>query len=172
MLSLSWILYGLFVKLVDGGKNYNSYATMYVVFSGAKFYLNFILVVGTCSMIDLFTSSISILFSDKISGTLMILVKEKDTLKDKLPKKIQNLLNLVEGVTNSKQEEEGEYLEIDVSSPGRKNNTNMIIVNNCKANETDFDKIYVVNERIELSVKTPKKMTNKMRKKKINKNDN
>ena len=170
MISLSWILYMLFVKLVDGGKNYNSYDTMYVVFSGGKFYLNFILVVGTCALIDLFTSSVAVLFSNNLSGTLMILVKEKTTIRDKLPKKILNLLNLTEDITNNKQKEEGEYLEIDFSSPRtprKKNNTNMILNNNCKANETDTVKITGVNERIELS-NTPKKI----RKKKIKKIDN
>ena len=156
MISLSWILYILFVIVVDGGSSYNSYATMYVAFSGGKFYLNFILVVGTCAMIDFFTSSIVILFSDSISGTLMILVKERTTLNNKtdLPKKILNLLNLAEGIANSQQEEEGDYKEIEASSPGRKH-TNMIKVdNNRKANETDLDKIDGVNVRIELSDRT------------------
>ncbi len=86
----------------------------------------------------------------------MILVKERTTLNNKtdLPKKILNLLNLAEGITNSQEEQEGDYKEIEASSPGRKN-TNMIKVdNNRKANETDLDKIDGVNVRIELSDRT------------------
>ena len=86
----------------------------------------------------------------------MILVKERTTLNNKtdLPKKILNLLNLAEGIANSQQDEEGDYKEIEASSPGRKH-TNMIKVdNNRKANETDLDKIDGVNVRIELSDRT------------------
>jgi hypothetical protein len=154
MVSLSWILYMLFVIIVDGGSSYNSFATMYVAFSGGKFYFNFILIVGTCCIIDLFTSSCEILFGKNLKSQLMILVKERSTLNNKtdLPKNILNLLTKAEGGVVL-EEPDNNYQQIEDSSPGRKQ-TKIIKIGNPKANETDLDKVDGVNVRIELSDRT------------------
>ncbi len=103
MAFFSWVLYVAFVIVMHFGTSYNSVATMFVAFSGGKFYFNFVLVVGTCAMIDLFTSSYEMIFSNSLRGELQILVKQLGSLNNKvdMPGHIQKLLELCEGKNES-----------------------------------------------------------------------
>lgn len=69
---------------------------MGVAFFSGKLYFNWLLICVTTAMIDLLTKSIDVLFNSKLSGTLMILRKQRGTLENNvdLPEEITKLLNL------------------------------------------------------------------------------
>jgi len=91
---LSWLLYALFLVLVNYSNTYNSVGTMVVAFGSAKFWLNTVLVVITCSMMDLITLTYQMLFTNSITSQLRILVKDRGTLDNPvdLPDIIANCL--------------------------------------------------------------------------------
>jgi hypothetical protein len=80
----SWICYIGFIVIVHYGVTFNSVAIMATVFFSGKFYLNFFLIIITCAMIDLTTYSYDTLFANNLAGTLMVLVKERGSLNDKV----------------------------------------------------------------------------------------
>jgi hypothetical protein len=140
---LSWILYIVFVIVVNFGNSYNSFATMSVAFAGGKFYFDFILIVGTCAMIDIFTESIGTIFNTSLSGTLMVLVKERSSVNNRrdLPEHIMNLLSLSDAspkISNNK-----------LSDVDNKEN-NVLRLDKRKANEVDLERVdgvKVISER-------------------------
>lgn len=148
---LSWVLYVIFVIVVNFGTSYNSVATMFIAFTGGKFYVDFILIVGTCAIIDFLTLSIWIMFDTSLAGKLMILVRERNGLNSKvdLPKKILNLLKLCE--SKDEEEDENDNHRIDKCITKDKE-INIIKVDNRRANEIDLEKVDGVSaEQIELS---------------------
>lgn len=136
MVVTSWALYIIFVVIVNNGRSYNSFATMDVAFQGGKFYLNFMLIVGACFIIDVLTSSLDIIFSDKITNKLMIFRSERKTsLNTRLDLPV-NICRLLDFVDAQKQIE---------GTPGEvvsNNNVNRINVDTKKlANEEDLEQI-------------------------------
>jgi hypothetical protein len=83
MLITSWLSYIGFLVIVHYRPEFNSVATMAVVFFSGKFYLNFFLVIVTCAMIDFTTYSYNTLFTNNLAGALMVLVKERGYLNEK-----------------------------------------------------------------------------------------
>ena len=133
MIITSWVLYIIFVVVVDNGRSYNSFATMDVAFQGGKFYLNFMLIVGACAIIDILTSSLDVLFSDKISYKLMIVRSERKSLNTRLDLP-ENICRILDVVDMFKQTEGGG----DVNN----HNVNRIKVDNKKSsNEKDLEQI-------------------------------
>jgi hypothetical protein len=59
-------------------------ATIATVFFSGKFYLNFFLVIVTCALIDFATYSYHTLFTNNLAGALMILVKERGLVNEKI----------------------------------------------------------------------------------------
>jgi hypothetical protein len=59
-----------------------------------KFWLNFVLIIVSCGMIDLVTYSYNTLFMKNITGTLMVLVNERNGLNDRidLPENVEQYL--------------------------------------------------------------------------------
>ena len=161
----------MFVILVDKGSSYNSYATMYTVFTGGKFYFNFILIIGTCAMIDLLTTSISILFNHSLAGKLMVLNKERSGLNSKvdLPDDIVKLLKSCED-SDEENEDEREISPKKTNSKGRLKETNVNIINvdNRRANEIDLERIDGVTDKIELSNMNGHKLNIESQKNNIN----
>lgn len=115
----------------------SSNGTMAVAFASGRFYLNLVLIVGSCAMIDYFTNALSILFNGSISGLLHELVRKRNTLNSKLglPQKIIKLLDVY-----------NVYTQVDI----KKEEVNMILKDNKKANVADLEPIdrVLINKNI------------------------
>jgi hypothetical protein len=115
----------------------SSNGTMAVAFASGRFYLNLVLIVGSCAMIDYFTNALSILFNGSISGLLHELVKKRNTLNSKLglPQKIIKLLDVY-----------NVYTQVDI----KKEEVNMILKDNKKANIADLEPVdrVLINKNI------------------------
>jgi hypothetical protein len=83
MLITSWFCYIGFLVIVHYRVEFNSVATMAVIFFSGKFYLNFVLVIVTCAMIDFTSYAFSTLFTNNLAGALMVLIKEKGNINDR-----------------------------------------------------------------------------------------
>jgi hypothetical protein len=131
---LSWILYIIFVIVVNSGSAYNSFATMAVAFGGGKFYFDFVLIVGTCAMIDLFTESLGIIFNTSLSGTLMVLVKERTTVNNRrdLPEYIMTMLSLSDA---SPKIQNNKLPQVESKE------NNVLRIDKRKANEVDLERV-------------------------------
>jgi hypothetical protein len=127
MVTLSWVIYFAFIIYIHFNTLMSSAGTMAVAFASGRFYLNFVLVVGACSMFDFFTYALSTLFSGSLSGSLHNLVKKRNTLNTRLdlPDRVNKLLdvyNIYRGPEEEKKEE-----------------VNMILKDNRKANIADIE---------------------------------
>jgi hypothetical protein len=132
MVILSWVIYIIFVYVVHFSSFYNSVGTMAVAFSSGKFWFNFVLIVGTCWSIDYFTNSFSVLFGNTLSGTLMVLRKQRGTLDNNvdMPVEVEKLLKIYDSYQEEKSEKPINHVDnINVKS----------------ANLKDLDKIDRVN---------------------------
>jgi hypothetical protein len=91
----SWLLYLLFLVYVHFGSQFKSIGTMATVFFSGKFYLTFVLIVGTCYLFDTFTYTWDSLFNNRITSTMMRLVKWRGVVNDTkdLPKEVIDCLN-------------------------------------------------------------------------------
>lgn len=94
MLVLSWFLYGAFIVYAHVSPMITSFGTMKIAFASGEFHLNFVLIVGTCFLIDILTYSFNNLFMTNYSGKLMGLVKERNGLNNNidLPEEIKEVL--------------------------------------------------------------------------------
>jgi hypothetical protein len=99
----SWLVYLLFLVYVHYGSQFHSIATMATVFFSGKFYLAFVLVVGTCFMFDTVTYSWDSLFNNRITSTMMRLVKATSPLDntENLPQDVKDCLNKYKVYENS-----------------------------------------------------------------------
>jgi hypothetical protein len=79
---------------------------MSTVFFSGKFWLNFFLIVGACAFIDLVTYSYDTLFANNLAGTLMVLVKERGGLNDRvdLPDIVSSVLKKYDIYRQEKKE--------------------------------------------------------------------
>jgi hypothetical protein len=151
MIVCSWLTYFGFIVIAHYGLNFNSVATMSTVFFSGKFYLNFFLIVVTCGIIDLSTYVYNTLFARNLAGTLMVLVKERGTLNNRidLPDIISKALKKYDIY---KQEEEKEQLPeinvMDVLDIGPIKGENKPNVDGILKKEHQFDKL-IVNNRLD-----------------------
>lgn len=105
----------------------SSAGTMAVAFGSGRFYLNLVLILGACAMLDYFTYSVSSIFSGSLSATLHKLVKKRNTLNTRLdlPNKVIRLLDV--------------YTIYNREDDGKKEEVNMILKDNRKANVADIE---------------------------------
>ena len=132
LLITSWLFYFLFVVLVNVSTSYNSVGTMYVAFNSPKLYLNLILSIGINFLLDLATYSGFISFSNSLTQTLRLVVRERGEFNNDAgaPEIIINNIN--------------EYnMLIDESK--KKSNAEDQIKPKKKVNTVDLDKIDGVN---------------------------
>lgn len=81
MLILSWLAYFGFLIFIHYSTMFNSCATMYVTFTSALLYLNWVILVGLISLIDFFLYSWNTNFSGSIISTLIVERKKKGSLE-------------------------------------------------------------------------------------------
>jgi hypothetical protein len=110
MVILSWVIYLAFILYIHSSTMMSSAGTMAVAFGSGRFYLNFVLIVGSCAIFDYFTYAASTLFSGSLSGTLHNLVKKRNTLNTRLdlPERVNKLLdvyNIYRGEEHPKKQE-------------------------------------------------------------------
>jgi hypothetical protein len=127
MAILTVAAYAGLIIFVDSSLSLESSGTMAVAFGSGRFYLNFVLIVGSCAVIDYLTYAFTTLFSGSVRGTLTTLVKERNTLNFKLdlPPQINKLLDVYDN-----------YRQEDV-----KEDVNMILKDNRMANLTDLEMV-------------------------------
>lgn len=96
MLIFSWLAYYGFLVFIHFSTMFNSCATMYTTFSSTMIYLNWILCVGLCGIIDFCLYSGFINFSNSVTNTLIIERKKKGELNDynNLPKPLEKYVKL------------------------------------------------------------------------------
>jgi hypothetical protein len=130
---LSWLLYILFLILVQYSPMYNSFGTMVIAFSSPKMWLGLGVVQVACAMIDLFTLSFQMFFTNNITARLRILVKERGHLDNPvdLPDDINKCLKLYE------QYAEGEKKDIP------SNNDNQVKI----IGHSEYGRVPVANVR-------------------------
>jgi hypothetical protein len=152
MVVCSWLCYFGFIVIVHYGVTFNSVATMSTVFFSGKFYLNFLLIVVTCGVIDLATYTYNTLFAKNLAGTLMVLVKERGSLNDRvdLPELIDNALKKYDIYKQDDKQKDmiAEPNVIEVSHVGPINEENKPNVDGIYKNKAHhFDK--VCNNRLD-----------------------
>ena len=96
MLILSWLSYYAFLLFIHFSVMFNSCASMYVTFTSALIYLDWILVVGITCLIDFFLYSWYSNFSNSVSSSLLIERKAKGTLETyhDLPNNLEKYVNM------------------------------------------------------------------------------
>jgi len=127
MATLTVAAYAGFIIFVHSTRSIDSSGTMTVAFGSGRFYLNFVLILGSCGLIDYLTYSTMTLFSGSITGTLTTLVKERNSLNSKLdlPPQINKLLEVYNNYTQEDVKEE----------------SNMILKDNRMANVADLEMV-------------------------------
>ena len=103
---LSWLVYIAFVIWVHFSSTFKSYGTMAVAFAAGRLWVNMVLIVGTCAVIDFCTDSFFVLFGENLAGTLRILVNQRGTLNNRLddfPPKIEACYKAYDLVNTKKE---------------------------------------------------------------------
>jgi len=102
ILILSWFAYFGFIIFIHFSNIFNSCATMYTTFTSSLVYLNFVLIVGFTSFIDLFLHSWNFNFSDSVTNTLLLERKAK-VLLDNItifPNKLLKYIRIFKQINN------------------------------------------------------------------------
>ncbi len=116
----SWLAYFFFCIAVHFWNFFNSFASMDVSFLSGRFWLNFLLVVGFCGIIDFTSFSFDFLFGGYLTSSLQRLIKEHGTLNNKadLPEDVMKYVNQFEKMTVTKKKK-GEEVKKEVHFDAR-----------------------------------------------------
>lgn len=144
MFVLSWLAYTVLLIVMQYGGG-DAVGTMSLTFYSGKFYFSFILIVGTCCMIDYFTHCYEFLFYKTTTTILVKKVKELGSLNNNidLGDKITKLLEKVDQAAPGANNLEKKISAVDAAYPGEE----MKPLSDRKAYEKDLEKIDGVNLR-------------------------
>jgi len=100
---------------MQNGIIFNSVGTMIVAFKSGKLWLTFLIVVGTCGFIDIFTKSCEFIFKKNLTQQLMILVNKQSSLNNNidLNDNIKNLLMQCEYSSSNDEEIQANVVHIN-----------------------------------------------------------